>query len=491
MHDFVVSLLLLGAISSQGGSMPFWATANQFGVMPDTPGGMLLVGAGNEFDESRDLQWRFRASVGLRTDKVEYKDLLLDELGGSVRWKSLRLDAGMLHPEQGFLASDGMLGTLSTTGGRSIITGNARSMPGYSLVLEDWNVPFTKGHLQLFGRYGDYWTTGVRHAQGALVHETTAGLRVRIGEHFSFSGALLNYAMWGGVSPIYGESKVNWDNYFRVITGRSGGADATSGDKENALGDHRGCEIIRLDYETDDWSLCFQHDRPYDDKSGMKFRNFPDAVNTLSLSFRDKTQWVSDILYEFTYTLNQSGTEERRYATEAEIASGDPRLYTYPDGKVVLITGGADNYYNNYFYRSGWTNMGRTIGNPLFFPRGTVEGTWNRRDVCAGIWSNMLQAHHLGVSGSLWKILPYKLLLTYSLSSGAYYDADFKYGAGSLLDQPLAQFSSALLLEIPLYGGIIKVVPAVYYDRGEVLPESFGATLSVKYSLEPSILKTI
>ena len=492
MNDFAISLLLLGALSaSPSGSMPFWAGANRYGVMPDSNGGLALVGMGSRFDESKTIQWRFGLSAGLRTDKTDYKELLLDEAYASLRWQKIRLDAGLWHPSQHFLAADAELGTLSTTGGFSVLSGNARPFPGYSLNLEPWNVPFTGGHLQLMGRFGDYFTTDTRYVRGSMIHNSEMMLRGHIGRHFTVTAGLSLWSEWGGVSPTQGEFRKTFANYLRVITGRHGGDDAQGGERLNALGDHRGCEIIRFDWHTDAWTLSFQHDIPFDDISGMTFRNFPDGVNTLCFSLRDKSQWVSDVVYEYVNTMNQSGTEERRPATEAEIAAKDPRLYTAPDGTVYTITGGADNYFNNYLFCSGWTGYGRCMGLPLFFPRGTTEGTWSRAGITMGIWSNLLQAHHLGVSGSIAKVLPYKLMLTYSESQGTWFTEDYRYGAGSRLERPLRQFSSALMVEVPLWQGIIKVVPALYYDTGEVLRSGFGATLSVRYTFTPTILSNL
>ncbi|MBQ5363496.1 MAG: hypothetical protein IIU09_00710, partial [Bacteroidales bacterium] len=345
MNDFVVSLLLLGAISSNDlNQMPFWATANQFGVMPESNGALALLRAGSSFDESRTFQWRWGSSLGFRSDWMGDK-IIIDELNASVRYRKLRLDLGMIHPEQDFMASDATLGTLSVTGGNFMMSGNARTLPGYALRLEPWDVPFTDGHLQLYGRFGDYSTLGKRYLQGALVHNTALYVRVLAGEHLSFTGGFDHYSLWAGSNEEIGVQPHSFLDYLRVLTGSSGGADASLGDQINSLGDHRGRELLRVDYKTDSWSVCFQHDIPYDDRSGMIFRNFPDGANTLCFSFKDKSRWVSDIVYEYHYTLNQSGDCERRLATEEEIASGSRRLYLAPyDGKYYFIVGGADNY---------------------------------------------------------------------------------------------------------------------------------------------------
>ena len=194
MNDFIISLMLLGAISSTDG-MPFWATANRYGVMPDSRGGLGLLGMGCEFDESKTLQWKFGVSAGLRTDTFDYKELLLDEAYASLRWTKIRLDAGLWHPRQSYLASDAELGSLSTTGGLSVMSCNARPFPGASINLEPWDVPFTNGHLQVAGRFGDYFTTDQRYVSGSMIHNSELMLRGNAGQ-FSLTLGLSLWSEW-------------------------------------------------------------------------------------------------------------------------------------------------------------------------------------------------------------------------------------------------------------------------------------------------------
>ena len=472
MNDFFVSLMLFGALSN-GSTMPFWATSNQFGIMPESSGGLALLQAGLPFYESKTLQWHWGASLGLRADG-NGTTVLPDELYAGLRWKQLRVDLGLWHPEQDFMASSRNLGTLSVTGGNIMQSGNSRSIPGYSLTLEPWNVPFTGGHLQIFGRFGDYTTTDARYVAGALVHNTEGYARANIGSRFSFTLGVDHYSMWGGNSPDYGPQTVSWGNYFRILTGRAGKEDAPGGDQINALGDHRGRILHRIDWKGDGWCFSYQGDKPYDDKSGIFPYNFPDAVRTFHFSFDDKTRWISDVVYEFHTTMKQSGPYERRLATDEEIAAADPHLYRADESSPwYLVAGGADNYCNNYEYKSGWTHYGRQIGTPLFFTRPSGNGTWN----------NLLTAHHLGVSGSLFHKFPWKLLLTWSNNYGCWFSEDYVYNKGTRFDQALGQFSSGFLTEFPLLNGALKIIPAVYLDAGDALPRCFAATLSVKYSL--------
>ena len=64
MNDFFFSLLLLGALSGGPGEpLPFWATANQWGLMPENQGAFALVQARQDSDSSRTLQLGWGASV--------------------------------------------------------------------------------------------------------------------------------------------------------------------------------------------------------------------------------------------------------------------------------------------------------------------------------------------------------------------------------------------------------------------------------------------
>ena len=476
MNDFVVSLMLLGALSSQDGVMPFWATANRYGLMPESSGGLALLHLGSSFDETRTLQWHWGASAGIKSDTFG-TNFIPDELYAGLRWKQLRLDAGMWRPEQQFCAASPLLGTLSVTGGNSMMSGNARNLPGYSFTLEPWDVPFTGKHLQVFGRFGDYCTTDSRYVKGALVHNTSAFMRGNIGKHFSITAGINHYTMWGGDSPEFGKQRITLKNYLRVLAGRSGGGDSPLGDQINSLGDHRGNEIFRLAWKEETWSLVYQYDKPYDDRSGMVWYNYPDGTRTFCLSFNDKTRWISDIVYEYHTTMVQSGEYERRLATQAEIDASDPHLYLdVESSQWYMIVGGADNYCNNYEYRSGWTLYGRQLGNPLFFSRASGMGTWN----------NLLTAHHFAVSGSLFRKFPYRLMLTASRNHGCWFSESGVYGKEYRFDPPLRQLSTGFETELPVFGGRISLVPAVYFDSGEALPQSFAAILSLKYNFVKS-----
>ena len=471
MNDFILSLLLTGALST-GQTLPFWMAAGQFGLMPDHSGGLAQVQAGTQYDPTQDFQWKWGASLAASLDGGATADfnLMVDELYGSVKWRALSLDLGMKHDPLDFYGAAPSLGSLSTTGGHVIASGNARSMPGYMLRLDPVPVPLTGKHVWIYGAFGDFKTLDKRYVQDALVHRTQLFVKVSV-SRLDFDFGIDHYALWAGQNPKVA-MPVTFENYFRVITGRSASAAGSHSDQLNVIGDQGGGELFRLSWRGNGWRAVLQHDIPYSDGSGMCFQNFPDGVNTFGLGFDRKDRWVSDVVYEFQYTRWQSGTY---YPMPPR--SSRKRNYTIC---------GDDNYFNNSEYKSGWTHFGRPVGNPLFFPAGTRKGTWDGSSVVLGVENNRLRAHHLGVSGRLFKKLPYKLMLTYSQNYGTYkrpYAGKSAWNKdwGTVEETPLQQMSGAFLGEVPLKS--ITLTYGLYADRGAVLPDVFGFSLGVRYTL--------
>ena len=489
MNDFIVSLMLLGAIGSSDGQLPYWATANQYGLMPESTGALALVRARTEFEDSKTLQWRWGTSLAANGNLIsgdrsnvgrQPYHLMADELYASLRWQCFTIDAGMKHRDQDFLASDESLGSLSVTGGHMIESGNSRTMPGYLITLEPLAVPFTGRHLWIYGSYGDYRTIDTRYVQDALVHRMKACIRADFNDRLSLHLGLDHYALWAGDSPDNPPIEFTLSNYWRIITGRSGGSGATLSDRINVLGDHGGSEIIRFEYKGDGWTAEFQHEIPYADRSGMKFRNFPDGVNTIHFGYGDKDRWVSDILYEYHYTMYQSGSiNGEKYDSQ-----GHP---LHPEGTWIY---GGDNYFNNSYYRSGWTHFGRVTGDPLFFPVGTKDGTWTSDKMVMGLENTRFKAHHFALGGKLWRKHPYKLMLTYSMNHGKYSkpyagESQWQKEWGTVKETGLPQFSAAFTGSFHELFGVsgLSGMYGLYYDCGKILPSNFGLTLGVRYTL--------
>lgn len=494
MNELFTFFMMLGAVSSAS-ELPFWATSNQFGLMPEGNGVFAVAGANTEFDEENTFQWKWGVSLAANAGKKYFgeddavqesetsvsKKLMVDELYASLKIKNipLTLDLGMKHQPMEFISgtkfsdTHSALGSLSTTGGHMLWSGNARTLPGYALNLEPVAIPWTNRKALLYGTFGDYKTLDTRYCQGELIHSTKAFLRIDFTNKLSFHIGLDHYAAWGGDKDYV---NVNFKNYLRVVTGRNAGDDGTLIDRLNVIGDQGGAELFKLEYNDDRFYAVAQHDIPYSDGSGMKFQNFPDGMNTLYFGWKDKNRWVSDILFEYGYTRYQSGP------IHIETYDEDGH-FTTPDGSC---TTGIDDYFNNSEYKDGWTYSGRMIGCPLFF-----TNTPEREGYTPGIRNNRFTSHHISIAGKLFKIAPYKLMLTQSMNYGTYaspYIGESAYQKpwGSVKETGLSQFSAAFVGEIPVpvisISGL-SVTYGLYWDKGEVLEDNFGCTLGLNLTI--------
>ena len=475
-------------------SLPFWAVTNKNGLVPPSHGAFMTAGT--------DFRYGSRPGVdvyaGLKlTGSVQPSSMsriitapviegfgteaasgsasrwrgMVNQLYAGVGWKMLRLDIGMRDRETEY-------GGLSLTGGDIVWTGNARAMPGYNLQVSYFDIPGTRGIFSVKANYADYKLLDDRYMDGVLLHNKSLFFRFRLHPRVHLQLGLEQWSVWGGVSPDYGKQPRSFNDYLRVVLGMSGGGDATMSDQINVLGDHRGRELIQVDWTADAFTLSFAHDIPFDDGSGMGFQNFPDGVNTIFFSFHEKDRWVSDILYEFVYTKCQSGPRHARPAKPDELER-DPDKHSY-------IMGGNDNYFNNGAYRSGWTYFGQTIGLPLCYP---MYRSGN--GVVMGVASNSLVAHHFGIRGVAVRKVPYKFLFTWSRHYGR--TRKFDQDQSWRFENHPQQFSIALEGELPgrlLMGKSYRsgekcgmsVGLGLYADFGKVFPNSFGLTVRFSYS---------
>lgn len=460
--------MMLGAVSS-GNQMPFWEYSNQFDLMPRTPGFTTVLDGELHSDPSRAFQYCCGTTLALRCDAFDWASFVPGQAYAGIEWKVLSLDLGLRNPDLLYLGADPAMGSLSSTSGNLVMSGNARNMPGYTLTLDPWSFPYTRDHFQLFAKFGDYFMTDSRVEGRLMTHNTLLGAQLNFWG-FSLGFCLDHWAQWDGRG---------FGNYLRVITGSHGGSGASKEDRVNIPGNQLGAEKFFLRYRGTGWTAEIRHDIPYEDKSGMRFGNFPDGMNYLMFSFDDKDRWVSDIVFEYDYTMYQSGPIHEDEFDE------DGNHIPWTPGRNYF---GLDNYFNNGQLTSAWTHYGMTIGTPLFYPAGTRNCTWDRQGPCMGVENNRIRAHHLGLSGKLARRLPYRLMATYSKCYGVYgapyagEDAAQKPWK-SVKETPLRQFSLGFNLELPFFRNTLLVLPGLYLDRGQVLPDAFGATLGIRYQI--------
>lgn len=482
--DWEVSMSGLG---STAGNLPFWAVTNRRGLLPlsvpgypdwasgfssegisgkgaaVSAGGLVTAGTSVSFRSESGLGIEAGISVAGNAGGLSC-NLFADRLYAGISWRHIHLDLGMRDRPRDFRG-------LSLTGGNVVYTGNARNLPGYSLYTDYIWFPGRRKVVAFKASFGDYLMADNRYVSYTRVHNQSLSMKFRVHRTVDLTFGIETWSQWGGVSPVYGPQPGSFHDYLRILTYSKGGSNALATDQENALGNNVGRELIRVDWRSGAGTLVFQHDIPFDDGSGAGFQNFPDGVNTLSFAFSDRKGWVTDLLYEFVYTKCQSGPYHSRPAHDDELAKN-------PD-KPFYTVGGADNYFNNSIYRSGWTYFGRTVGLPLFVTRfPDSDGK------VLGVSSNKVVAHHFGIGGMVAHKVPYRFLFTWSRHSGT--PSGSAAESWRFSGNP-SQFSMALEYELPAFRPWHIQVPfslglGIYADSGDVFPHSFGAIVRISFS---------
>jgi hypothetical protein len=138
---------------------------------------------------------------------------------------------------------------------------------------------------------------------------------------------------------------------------------------------------------------------PWEDNSGLNLHNWPDNLLGIHFDLNNKKALVTDILYEFNNTRQQSIKDSVYYWDEN---SDKWKIKEY------------DNYYNHSIYRSGFTYQQQVMSSPLFFPVNKSN------DISTGIQSNRFFSHHIGAKGNITESIKWKGLITYIQHLGTY-----------------------------------------------------------------------
>ena len=451
---------------STGKYMPFWSRTGEDGILPVASSGLVTAGADMSY------RWRegflFQAGLNLAGAMAQKSPVnqssvygIVDRLYVSGSWKMLHLDLGMKPRERA-------LSDVSVSGGDIVYSRNTRNMPGLN-AWSDW-IYFEKGHWAgIKGNIAHYQTLDNRYVKGAMIHNKSLHLKFALGRKVDFSFGLEHWAQWGGNSPLHGQQPLTFKNYLRIFMAGKGGDDASMSDRLNVLGNHLGKECFRLDWRHSEFTMTLQYDKPFEDGSGMKYKNLPDGIWSAQFLFKDRQALVTDIVLEYINTSWQSGPAHDRPATEEEMSKQDPDEYYY--GRIVL--GGCDNYFGNSEYMSGWTYHNRTIGLPLILPASP-----DQQGVTTDMVSTRLRGFHVGLKGMISKKMPYGFKATYTMNMGKYNQVP----SSSFTSNPW-QLSAAF--EMGVVNNMFKlpldVTLGIYGDVGELYQDSIGLTVKMAY----------
>jgi hypothetical protein len=426
---------------SSGNDLPFWLTSNHNGIFARSKNNQQLIQAGflkgYEIDSTR--KWNYAWGADLVTGVVVPTDLQVIQYWFGIRHKWLTVKAGA--------QSDPVLYSgLSSTNGNLDRSNNARPLPGISLSTSNY-VPFFfwKKWFSVKAEFEEKFFSDHAFVTDAHLHHKSLYSKALLSKNWIITAGMEHYVLWGGTSSAEGEMP-GWNQYFNYILGQNAGPGALRDDRLNRAGNQLGIYSLEIKKGWDKSTVSFYWNHPFEDMSGMEMVNLQDGLWGFHINKKDQSSLITDIVYEYMYTMNQSGSVHHLPAPTPE----------NPD----RITGrGKDNYFDHFIYRS-FTYYNQMMGTPLFIPRIGANG------VADGFESTRMWMHHLGVKGALGSGFYWKTMLTLSRNFGTYNDA-FPWSAnfgpsGSSYPVPLDEFS--YLFE--------------FYYRGSKLPFQINAGIA-------------
>ena len=381
---------------SSGNDLPFWMVSNINGIFTLNNPDYLLLQAGLKRGLERDSlkKWGYTYGGNMFYSWAGITDFHPNEYYIGLRFRSLILKIGAE-------ADPVIYGGLSSTNGNMLRSGNARPVPGLSLTTNGF-IPFPFAKKKFLYRF--QFEEGILKDKQAVVnahlHHKNFYLKGVVSPSLSLSVGLEHYVFWGGYSPIFGQQP-GWTEYFRYILGLKGGKGAALSDQANVAGNQLGSYNLMIKKEWTTTSADFYWNHPFEDRSGGELDNIRDGLWGIHLKKKKRETLITDVVYEYMYTLNQSGPVHLQPAPTPQ----DPERRT---GR------GDDNYFNHGLYTSGYTHYQRMMGTPLFVPETDDDS------ISKGFQSTRMWMHHLGLSGFLSRRVSWKSLMTWSRNFGSY-----------------------------------------------------------------------
>ncbi len=319
-----------------------------------------------------------------------------------------------------------------------LLSRNAAAIPGARFFIRE-PVFFLGDHgLGFKLSYEEYFLDDDRYIDRARLHHKSFHFVYRSQSAFQISLGAHHFVQWGGISEEFGQLPSRFDDYLKVITG-SASDDPVGGQEVNALGNQLGSYEINVKTKIRDLDVEFIYNHIFEDASGMKMGNFPDGRYGMYIEDnRDTfwgTPWIRAFMYELYYTKNQSRD------------------------RVSSRRDGADNYFNNNLYRSGWTYQNQVIGTPFIL----------LNDNRFRIGTNIVLVHHIGLKGEAFSGIPYRFLFSYRQNYGV---------KGSFFPEKRVIYSS--LLELSLLDAENKLKLQLGADLKSYEKSAFG--IGLKYS---------
>ncbi|WP_128546202.1 capsule assembly Wzi family protein [Larkinella soli] len=455
-----------GGFAANTKTLPFWLRSNRFGIVPATaPAATFRAGAYRNYtrpDSASVRPRRFDWGFGFQTvaNLGASARLLLPEAYVKVKYRALEFSGGRRRELIG-------LGDSTLSSGFIIGSGNALPIPKIQLATLGY-VPlrFLRNFISIKAAFAHGWFN-VPYIQGVHLHQKYLYFRLgQPGRRVNFQFGLNHQVQWGGHADYLKGSSVAVDGrlpssfkYFghvilATIPNNWGTGDYSSFDGDYRVGNHLGSWDFAVEIAAPGAQMLVYHQHPFEDVSGLIFKNIPDGLTGFSWSRKAAAAssgfGLQRVVVEVLSTMDQSGA-----------------TFWIPGSSYQ----GADNYFNHGQYREGWSYFGRTIGTPFIAPRADLKRDVRENPGGGFFPNNRINAGYVGLEGRLSRVI-WTARASWSRHFGNY---TVPYTT------PLNQFSALVSAQVPLFSRQRTFLNAsVAFDRGDLLPTSTGGFLSVR-----------
>ena len=409
------------AVVSSGDYTPYMLTVNRHDVLSSRANtGYLSAGIMGSY-QFNDL-WNISGGLkGIASVHSNHK-VYLQELYLHATYRKMYLEIGAREK------SSPVLNDLLTSGD-FICSGNAKPIPTIHVATEGFvTLPFFHDWLQVYadfgygrlldddwleGRFTDYHKThyGSFYTSDVVFHHKELFFKTNPTKLFYGTIGMHHSVMFGGIKTSYesgqlqvSDAKATFKDLFRVLFPRSNGNKSKRGDGF-VYGNYVGAWYLDFGYNHSDInSFRFYLEKPFEDGSGIAFRNGLDGIWGGEYNSHRSYSILKGLVVEYIQTTNQSGPIHWAPADFDSSISN----------KVPSEATGADNYYNNFFY-NGYSHYGKSIGSAL------LKEPYYNEDKFLNYTDNRIHAWHLGVNGDISKEFGYLAKVSYREGYGTYF----------------------------------------------------------------------
>lgn len=456
----------VGTTLSAGEHTPLWLNANRYGFSTTERNNVWLrLSAFKDLDTSKRFSWG--AGIDMGVAHRMQSTFMPQQLYAEVKYRCLNAFIGAKEWRDPMLDQD--LSSGAMTHGW-----NARPIPqirvGIFEYADVWGCKgmfAIKGHVA-YGMFDDNWWINrwadkeSKYTLSTLYCSRAIWFRGGNKEKFPLTGelGLIMDSQFGGKTWDYNFSEKRWmwnkhprdlKAFVKALIPMHGSASTSAGEQANVEGNYLGNWNLSLQWDDPTgWMVKLYYQHFFEDHS-MLFFDYTWKDGLYGVQGRlPKNPFVSDIVYEFLYTKDQSG----------------PVYWDHVPDMDYQVSA-RDDYYNNYIY-NGWQHWGQGIGNPLI-----TSPIYNANHHLT-FYSNRIVAHNFGFKGNPSTAVSYRVHMSYTKSWGTY-------------PRPFMQTEEdfSWLAEVRYHPLKLKGWEAslsLAGDHGKLLGNSFGAMLSISKS---------